>query len=140
MDVDNAALKRAGMVGAVTDCVMHDLEEIRLVVGNLRFFTRGVSVSHAIPSIPDSLAPIELAGCAINLEYRLHGDHQGVAVIPNSIAVQVAASAKAVRSAEVRAFENLRAGISAEGVTGLIRPARNRGFEEFAGGPTDMSP
>ena len=65
-----------------------------------RYFCPGFVVSHGNPIICEINVPVTLDGLAVQPGDLLHGDVNGVLVVPADIAGRVAAQAEQVRAAE----------------------------------------
>src|SRR5437870_1344119 len=85
-------MKRVGAVGLVTNGGLRDIREIN-ALGGFHYFGRGLVVAHGRPSIYDVGAPVEIDGMQVRPGDLLHGDENGITIIPAEIAPQVAAKA-----------------------------------------------
>jgi 4-hydroxy-4-methyl-2-oxoglutarate aldolase len=92
-------MKRVGALGLITDGGLRDIHEIR-ALGGFHYFGRGLVVAHGQPCIYDVGATVNIAGMEVRHGDLLHGDENGVTVIPASIADKVAAQAMKVREME----------------------------------------
>src|SRR4051794_14815077 len=72
--------KRLGAIGMVTDGGYRDLNEVHAL--GMHYFATHVVVSHGNFEIRDIGAPVELDGEPINTGDILHGDINGIVVIP----------------------------------------------------------
>src|SRR5215813_7625600 len=95
-------MKRVGAVGLVTNGGLRDIREIQ-ALGGFNYFGRGLVVAHGRPCIYDLGATVVIDGMQVRPGDLLHGDENGITVIPAEIADQVAAKA-----AEHRAMEQQR--------------------------------
>ena len=95
-------MKRVGAVGLVTDGGLRDIREIT-ALGGFHYYGRGLVVAHGRPCIYDVGATVTIDGMEVHPGDLLHGDENGITVIPAEIAPQVAAKA-----AEHRAMEQQR--------------------------------
>ncbi|MDQ3350034.1 MAG: RraA family protein [Acidobacteriota bacterium] len=100
--------KALGAIGCISDGGLRDVEEVR-ALGGFQYFCPGFVVSHGNPVICDVDVPVTLAGLAVEPGELLHGDVNGVLVIPAAIADRVAAEAERVRLAEREALDFVRA-------------------------------
>src|SRR3954447_121552 len=91
--------KALGAVGCVSDGGLRDVVEVR-ALGGFHYFCPGLVVSHGNPVICDVNVPVVLDGMAVAPGDLLHGDVNGILVIPAGIADRVAARAEEVRTAE----------------------------------------
>jgi 4-hydroxy-4-methyl-2-oxoglutarate aldolase len=92
-------MKRLGAIGLVTDGGLRDINEVR-ALGGFHYFGRGLVVAHGRPCIYDVGATVRIAGMEVQPGDLLHGDENGITVIPAEIASRVAAQARAVRERE----------------------------------------
>jgi regulator of RNase E activity RraA len=72
---------------------------------NFHCFAAGLTPSHGNPRLIDFNCPVVIDGVQIQTGDLLHGDINGVAVIPLSIASQVAAAAAQVRAREAQQMD-----------------------------------
>src|ERR671939_1371330 len=86
-------MKRVGAVGLVTDGGLRDMREIT-ALGGFHYFGRGLGVAHGRPSIYDVGATVNIDGMEVHPGDLLHGDENGITVIPAEIADQVAVKAR----------------------------------------------
>jgi len=100
-------MKRVGAVGLVTDGGLRDIREIS-ALGGFHYFGRGLVVAHGRPSIYDVGAVVTIDGMEVHPGDLLHGDENGVTVIPAEIADKVAAKALEHRDEEQRRLEEIR--------------------------------
>lgn len=96
-----------GAVGCISDGGLRDVNEVR-ALGGFQYFCPGFVVSHGRPVICDTNVEVELAGFTVRPGDLLHGDVNGVLVIPAGIADRVADQAMVVREAERQVLEFLR--------------------------------
>ena len=99
--------KALGAVGCVSDGGLRDVNEVR-ALGGFQYFCPGFVVSHGHPLICDVGVDVTLNGLDIHPGDLLHGDVNGLLVIPASIADRVADEAAKVREAEAKVLEFLR--------------------------------
>jgi regulator of RNase E activity RraA len=92
-------MKRVGAIGLVTDGGLRDIREIN-ALGGFHYFGRGLVVSHGRPSIYDVGATLTIDGMEVRPGDLLHGDENGITVIPAEIADKVAAKAREHRDEE----------------------------------------
>jgi regulator of RNase E activity RraA len=92
-------MKRVGAVGLLTDGGLRDIHEVT-ALGRFHYFGRGLVVAHGRPCIYDVGATVTIDGMTVRPGDLLHGDENGITIIPAAIADQVAAQAMAVREAE----------------------------------------
>ena len=99
--------KALGAVGCVSDGGLRDVVEVR-ALGGFQYFCPGFVVSHGNPIICDVGVAVTVAGMTVEPGALLHGDVNGILVIPDAIASQVAAQAARVRAAEREVLEFVR--------------------------------
>ncbi|MBV9578063.1 MAG: RraA family protein [Chloroflexi bacterium] len=92
-------MKRVGAVGLVTNGGLRDIREIN-ALGGFHYFGRGLVVAHGRPSIYDVGATVNIDGMEVRPGDLLHGDENGITVIPAEIADKVAAKAREHRAME----------------------------------------
>jgi len=71
---------RLGAVGLVTNCGVRDVPEVRAL--KFHYFARGAVVSHANFRIVRGGVPVQILGVVIRPGDILHGDENGVLVVP----------------------------------------------------------
>jgi regulator of RNase E activity RraA len=99
--------KALGAVGCVSDGGLRDVVEVR-ALGGFQYFCPGFVVSHGNPVICEVNVPVTVEGLRVEPADLLHGDVNGVLVIPGAIADRVAEQAQRVRSAERDVLEFVR--------------------------------
>jgi regulator of RNase E activity RraA len=77
-------------------------------LGGFQYFCPGFVVSHGNPVICEVDVEVTLNGLTVGPGDLLHGDVNGVLVIPSSIADRVAAQAMKVREAEAKVLAFVR--------------------------------
>jgi regulator of RNase E activity RraA len=85
-------MKRCGAVGLVTDGGVRDVREVT-ALGDFFYYGRGLVVAHGRPCIYDVGVTVNIDGMEVRPGDLLHGDENGITVIPAEIADQVAAKA-----------------------------------------------
>jgi len=91
--------KVLGAVGCVSDGALRDVKEVE-ALGAFHYFCPGFVVSHGQPVILDVNVPVEIHGLPIAPGDLLHGDVNGLLVVPDAIAADVVAACEAVRTEE----------------------------------------
>ncbi len=99
--------KALGAVGCISDGGLRDVVEVR-ALGGFQYFCPGIVVSHGNPVICEVNVPVTLAGMAVAPGDLLHGDGNGVLVIPEAVADRVAAEAMQVRADEKAVLDFVR--------------------------------
>lgn len=90
--------KRLGAVGYVTDGTVRDLHEVRAI--GMPYFASGVCVSHANFWVEDVGIDIDLDGETIRTGDLLHGDANGIVVVPREILAGLPEKVASVRDKE----------------------------------------
>ena len=97
---------RLGTVGLVTDCGVRDLPEVRAL--RFHYFARGSVVSHASFRIARVAVPVQVGGVVIRPGDLLHGDENGVLLVPGGLEEKLPPAVEAVRRRERRLMEWVR--------------------------------
>ncbi len=97
-EVMGTLARRLGAIGVVTNGGLRDIEEVRRL--GLHYFGPGVVPAHGQPRLLAVNVPVVIDGVAIQPGDLLHGDVNGVTLVPLAIAGQVADAAQEVRRAE----------------------------------------
>jgi 4-hydroxy-4-methyl-2-oxoglutarate aldolase len=100
--------KALGAVGCISDGGLRDVVEVR-ALGGFQYFCPGFVVSHGNPIICEVNVPVTLEGMAVKPGDLLHGDANGVLVVPEAVADRVAAEAERVRADEREVLDFVRA-------------------------------
>ncbi|HEY8477593.1 MAG TPA: RraA family protein [Chloroflexota bacterium] len=107
-DVMATIATRLGAVGLITDGGVRDLDEVHRL--GFQYWAAGVVVSHGNAAILDVGLPVSVGGITIDPGDLLHGDANGVVVVPREIAAQVADEARKVQERERRIVEFVKSG------------------------------
>src|SRR5687767_9122937 len=99
-------MKRVGAVGLVTNGGLRDVHEIR-GLGGFHYFGRGLVVAHGQPCIYDVGATVNIGGMEVKPGDLLHGDENGITVVPAEVAAQVAEQALKVRDEEQKRLKEI---------------------------------
>jgi regulator of RNase E activity RraA len=91
--------KALGAVGCVCDGGLRDVLEVE-ALGGFQYFCPGFVVSHGNPVICEINVPVTLSGLAVQPGDLLHGDINGLLVVPDAVAGRVADEALLVRATE----------------------------------------
>ncbi len=97
-EVMGTLARRLGTVGVVSNGGLRDLNEVRHL--GLHYFGPGLVPSHGQPRLLSVNQAVEIDGVAINPGDLLHGDVNGLTMVPAALAGQVAVAADAVRAEE----------------------------------------
>jgi 4-hydroxy-4-methyl-2-oxoglutarate aldolase len=98
--------KALGAAGCVSDGGLRDVAEVRAL--GFHYFCPGFVVSHGNPVILDVNVPVTLDGLAVRPGDLLHGDANGILVVPESVADEVVEEARRVRDDERKVLEFVR--------------------------------
>jgi regulator of RNase E activity RraA len=97
---------RLGAVGLVTDCAVRDIPEVRAL--RFHYFARGSVVSHANFRIARVGVPIQVQGVVIRPGDLLHGDENGVLLVPIGVEERLPQAVDRIRSRERRLMDWVR--------------------------------
>ena len=100
--------QRLGAVGYVTDGTVRDLHEVRAI--GLPYFASGTCVSHANFWIEEVGVDVELDGETIRTGDLLHGDANGIVVVPREVLAGLPEAVESVRSKEAELMAFVRGG------------------------------
>ena len=89
---------RLGVVGIVTDGGVRDILELKRL--GFHCFARGLVPSHGNPRLLEVNCPVSIDGVQIQPGDLIHGDINGVTLVPLDIAAQVAEAADRIRLKE----------------------------------------
>ena len=106
-DMFCAALDRLGVVGAVTDMGVRDLQGIAERAPGFQVFSPGCVASHGYGVIFDVDITVSVCGMEISTGDLLHGDENGLISVPLEIADRVPDQAQVVKQDEIDYFEFL---------------------------------
>ena len=95
--------KRLGAVGVVTDGGLRDLDEVRAL--GMHYFAPCAVVSHGNSEIVDIGVPITLDGQEVRTGDLLHGDANGIVIVPLDVVDDLPAAVEAVRTRERRLMD-----------------------------------
>jgi 4-hydroxy-4-methyl-2-oxoglutarate aldolase len=97
-EIMSTLAQRLGAVGMITDGALRDVEEAHQL--GFHYFMRFPVVSHAYFEILGVGAPIVLDGERIDTGDLLHGDRNGIAVIPDAVLPDLPGAVETVRDRE----------------------------------------
>jgi 4-hydroxy-4-methyl-2-oxoglutarate aldolase len=89
---------RLGAIGLVSDCGVRDLPEVRAL--GFQYFARGAVVSHASFRIVRTGVPVNICGLTISPQDLLHGDENGLVLVPRGHDQELVAAVEQIRSRE----------------------------------------
>jgi regulator of RNase E activity RraA len=97
---------RLGAVGMVTDGALRDVDEVHEL--GFHYFMQYPVVSHANFEITSVGEPIELDGQRIETGDILHGDRNGIVVVPDNVLDGLPAAVAGIREKEAATMEYVR--------------------------------
>lgn len=97
---------RLGCVGLITDGGVRDLSEVEAI--GFQFFAGHVVVSHGNFEVVDVGCDVELGGQVVRNGDLVHGDRNGVVVIPDHVLEGLPREVAAVREAEAAQMSYIR--------------------------------
>jgi regulator of RNase E activity RraA len=105
-EVMGTLYQRLGCVGAVTNGVVRDLDEVRAL--GFHFFAAGVGVSHAYVHLLEFGQPVQVGGATVRTGDLLHGDKHGVLTVPLEIVADLPRAAEQVAEREQRMMNHIK--------------------------------
>jgi 4-hydroxy-4-methyl-2-oxoglutarate aldolase len=99
--------QKLGAVGAVSDGGLRDVNEVRAL--GFHYFCPGFTVSHGNSLIVDVGLEVVISGLVVKPGDLLHGDVNGLVLIPEQVAARVMAEVEAVRGREAVTMAAVRA-------------------------------
>jgi 4-hydroxy-4-methyl-2-oxoglutarate aldolase len=105
-EVMSTIFQRLGAVGLVSDCGVRDIPEVRSL--RFHYFARGSVVSHARFRIAKVNVPVQIFGSVTRPGDLLHGDENGLLLVPPCHAEEIREKVEVVRSHEKRLMEFVR--------------------------------
>lgn len=110
-----------GSIGVLTNGAVRDLEEVEAT--GFHLFAGGVSVSHGYAHLEDFNRPVKVFGMLVSPGDLIHADRHGAVVIPNDLAHEVVAAARAIESGERRIISLCRSSnFSIDELDRLVNP------------------
>jgi regulator of RNase E activity RraA len=97
---------RLGAVGLVSDCAVRDIPEVRQM--KFQYFARGAVASHGFFRILRVGVPVQIEGLVIRPDDLLHGDENGLIVVPRESMEKLPDAVNKIRSREQRLMEFVR--------------------------------
>ena len=99
-------IQRLGAVGLVSDCAVRDIPEVRAL--RFHYFARGAVASHAYFRVVRVGVPVQVCGLVIHPNDLLHGDENGLIVVPKEKLEKLPPAVEAVRARERALMEFVR--------------------------------
>lgn len=98
-EIMSTVMKRLGAVGILTDGGLRDANEVRNL-GGFQYFCGGLVVSHGNPICVSVGEEVTISGMQVRTGDLLHGDLNGMVMIPEECAAEVAEAAYRIWSME----------------------------------------
>lgn len=105
-EVMGTIFTRLGAVGLVSDCGVRDIPEVRAL--GFRYFARGAVASHAHFRIARVGVPVQVRGLVVRTGDIVHGDENGVLLIPPGAEAGIQGAVEAIRARERELMEFVR--------------------------------
>jgi regulator of RNase E activity RraA len=105
-EVMSTLAQKLGAVGMVTDGAFRDVAEVRAL--GFHYFMKYPVVSHANFSIVSVGEPIELDGQRVETGNILHGDANGIVIVPDEVLSDLPDAVSRVRTTERRTMDYIR--------------------------------
>ena len=97
---------RLGAAGLVSDAGVRDIPEVRAL--RFHYFARGAVASHAWFHVVRAGVPVQVLGMAVQPGDLLHGDENGLLLVPHLELQQIREAVDAVRTRERRLMDFVR--------------------------------
>lgn len=107
-EVMTTIFSRLGAIGMVSDCGVRDIPEVRRL--GFHYFARGTVASHANYRIVRVGVPVQICGLAIHSGDMLHGDENGLALVPPEKRELIPEMVDRIRSREGALLDYVRSG------------------------------
>jgi len=118
-EVMSTIFTRVGAIGLVTDSAVRDIPEVRAL--GFRYFARGAVASHGHFRIVRVGVPVQSRGLVVQPGDVLHGDENGVLLIPRKGIERIPENVELIRSRERELLDFVRGpGFSLEKLKGRI--------------------
>ena len=98
--------RRLGAAGLISDSAVRDLPEVRAM--GFQYFARGAVASHAYFRIVRVGVPIQVWGMSVRPNDIIHGDENGLIVVPSTGMEKLPAAVDAVRKRESKLMDYVR--------------------------------
>ena len=119
-----------GCVGLITSGAGRDLDQVQAL--SFPCFTGGTICSHGYCQIVELSVPVRVGGVWVNPGDLLHGDRNGVAVVPHALAAAAAEGCAGMADAEAVVLDYLRAGSATPEGFAAVRTECHRRLGELA--------
>ncbi len=105
-EVMSSIFHRLGAVGLVSDCGVRDIPEVRRL--GFHYFARGTVASHANFRIVRVGVPVQIMGLVIKTGDLLHGDENGLALVPDEKRELIPEMVDRIRAREGKLLDYVR--------------------------------
>lgn len=107
-EVMSSIFHRLGAVGLVSDCGVRDIPEVRRL--GFHYFARGTVASHGNFRIVRVGVPVQIMGLVIKTGDLLHGDENGLALVPDEKRELIPEMVDRIRTREGKLLDFVRSG------------------------------
>jgi 4-hydroxy-4-methyl-2-oxoglutarate aldolase len=97
-EVMATCFQRCGAIGLVSDAAVRDIPEVRAM--KFHYFARGTAASHANFRIAHVGGPVQIHGMVVQTGSLLHGDENGLALVPEKSREHIAEMVERIRQRE----------------------------------------
>ncbi len=105
-EIMSTSMKRLGAIGILTDGGLRDVHEVR-ALGGFQYFCAGLVVSHGNPICVSVGDEVTISGMTVRTGDLLHGDANGIVMIPEECATEVAAAAHGIWEQEGKTLQRV---------------------------------
>lgn len=105
-EVMTTIFHRLGAIGLVSDCGVRDIPEVRRL--GFHYFARGTVASHANYRIARVGVPVQVMGLVVQSGDLLHGDENGLALVPKEKREAIPEMVDRIRSREGKLLDYVR--------------------------------
>ncbi|MFN0167667.1 MAG: RraA family protein [Bryobacteraceae bacterium] len=105
-EVMTTIFTRVGAIGLVSDCAVRDIPEVRAL--KFHYFARGAAASHAQFRIVRVGLPVQVCGVVIKPGDLLHGDENGILMVPAGVEDRLPQAVDEVRTREGKLMSFVR--------------------------------
>jgi 4-hydroxy-4-methyl-2-oxoglutarate aldolase len=105
-EVMSTTMKRLGAIGILTDGGLRDVREVA-ALGGFHYFCAGLVVSHGNPICVSVNTEVTISGMVVRPGDLLHGDENGVVLVPDQCAGEVAEAAHRIWTREEQTIRNV---------------------------------
>lgn len=118
-EVMSTIFHKLGAVGLVSDCGVRDIPEVRRI--GFHYFARGTVASHGNFRIVRVGVPVQIMGLVIKTGDLLHGDENGLALVPDEKRDLIPQMVDLIRSREGKLLDYVKSdAFTLDGLRGQI--------------------